>query len=341
MKIKQKTVLLFCGILALVTLVLIFITLAKGNDFLISPLGSKIAQNPPQKPLDKYTIENLGNYQGVASKIKIERVISENELISTFLVSFISDNKKVTAVINSPKSQGSHGVIVMFRGYVDPENYTSGTGTQRAAEVFAQNGFITFAPDFLGYGGSDREAENIFESRFQTYTTALDAMSTAVNIDNADSEKVAIWGHSNGGQVALTVLEATGKPYPTAIWAPVTKPFPYSVLYYTDEAGDRGKFLRRELAKFELDYDADLYSITDYTNRIKAKIQLHQGSADEAVPKKWSDDFSKILEDNGVDITYYIYPGADHNLVPASFQRGEPAWNTVVARDIEFYRQDL
>ena len=35
------------------------------------------------------------------------------------------------------------------------------------------------------------------------------------------------------------------------LWAPVSKPFPYNILYYTDEAEDRGKWLRGEIAKFE------------------------------------------------------------------------------------------
>ena len=46
-------------------------------------------------------------------------------------------------------------------------------GTKKIGEYFANNGYITLAPDFLGYGGSDSESENIFESRFQTYTTVV------------------------------------------------------------------------------------------------------------------------------------------------------------------------
>src|SRR5690606_5347887 len=97
-------------------------------------------------------------------------------------------------------------------------------------------------------------------------------------INNWNNDDVFIWAHSNGGQIALTTLEATGKMIPTSLWAPVTKPFPYSVLYYTDESADRGKFIRTELAKFEAIYNADQFAITDYVDRIKAPIQLHQGT---------------------------------------------------------------
>lgn len=301
------------------------------GDFVISPLGTQSSTLTKiiEKPFDKYTVLNLGKYSSKQSEIVTEKVLADDTKYTSYLVSFKSGGKKVTGMLNVPKGNGPFPVVVMFRGYVDPKIYKTGVGTQRSGEVFAQNGFITFSPDFFGYGGSDKQSENIMEERFQTYTVTLDALASVVNIENADFAKLGIWGHSNGGQIALTVLEATQKEYPTVLWAPVTKPFPYSVLYYTDEASDRGKLLRRELAKFEQDYNADLYAITDYVERIKAPIQFHQGSADDAVPKRWSDEFNKKLEDAGVDITYYTYPGSDHNLMPA--------WDTVVARNIEFY----
>ncbi len=305
---------------------------AQQNDF-ISPLGSTLTSQILEKPLEKYAVLNLENYKPTPSTITKEKVLQEKENFTSYLISFTSQGKKVTGIMNMPRGNGPYSIIVMFRGYVEPEVYYTGLGTQKGGEVFADNGFITFAPDFLGYGGSDKEFLNIFESRFETYTVALDALASVVNVENGDSSKVAIWAHSNGGQIALTILEATQKPYPTTLWAPVTKPFPYSILYYTDEADDRGKFLRKELAQFEKDYNADLYSITDYFDRIKAPLQLHQGGSDESVPQKWSDEFNKLLEDNEIDVTYYLYPGADHNL--------NPSWNTVVQRDLEFFRNHL
>ena len=189
------------------------------------------------------------------------------------------------------------------------------------------------APDFLGYGQSDMPSGDAFEERFQTYTAALDLLASIPSFSAADSSRVGIWGHSNGGQIALTVLEITQKPYPTTLWAPVTKPFPYSILYYTDEAEDRGKALRALLADFERDYDVELYSLVNFVSRITAPIQLHQGDSDEAVPVKWNESFVRVLQDKKLTIEYFVYPGADHNL--------SPLWNTVVSRDITFFRRHL
>lgn len=332
---KLLPVVLVLAALGIALLIFLF-RFITGHDLLISPLGSSASVSFSkilEKPLDKYTVLNLEKYQASASEIVKEKVLLDDPQYTSYLVSFKSDGKKVSGMLNVPAGVGPFPVIVMLRGYVDPKIYQTGVGTQRAGEVFAKNRLITFAPDFFGYGESEAQSEDVLKERFETYTVVLDTLATATNIEKADPGKLGIWAHSNGGQIALTVLEATGKEYPTVLWAPVSKPFPYSVLYYTDEADDRGKFLRREIAKFESEYDANLYSITDYFDRIKAPIQLHQGSADDAVPIKWTDDLNKNLEKSGVAVTYYTYPGADHNLMPS--------WNTVVERNLQFYKENL
>jgi dienelactone hydrolase len=300
---------------------------------------SPIAQIKP-RPLDKYTIDNLSKVKIEASGIEIGEILMEDKDFTSYLFSFSLDptltnkeKKKVTGLINVPAGEGPFPLIVMFRGYVDQEIYQTGTGTQRAGEYFARSGYLTIAPDFLGYAGSDSEAGNIFESRFQTYTTALTLLSSLQSLKEWNGKDIFIWGHSNGGQIALTMLEVTGVEYPTVLWAPVSKPFPYSILYYTDESADRGKLIRRELAGFEQTYDPDLYAIDLNYERLKAPIQLHQGTADGAVPREWSDELNKRLDGLEVDIEYFVYPGADHNL--------NSSWNTVVERNIGFFNKYL
>ena len=300
---------------------------------------SPISQIKP-RPLDKYTIENLTKTDVPEAQIEIGEPLVKEEKFTSSLFSMSFDpslsgkeKKKVTGLINVPTGQGPFPLVVMFRGYVDQKIYQTGDGTRRAAEYFAQNGLMTVAPDFLGYGGSDAEAGSIFESRFQTYTTALVLLNSLNSIPGWDGTNVVIWGHSNGGQIAMTVLEITGRAIPTTLWAPVSKPFPYSILYYTDESEDRGKLIRRELAAFEETYDPDLYAIDLYYERVKAPLTVHQGTFDDAVPKQWSDELTKKLDEAEIDFNYFVYPGADHNL--------NPLWGTVIARDLAFFNKQL
>lgn len=293
-----------------------------------------------EKSLDKYTIENLSKREPVAAEIKIEETLKKDPKYTSYLFSFKTGSplsgeasKKITGQLNIPNGVGLFPSVLMIRGYVDKEIYQTGIGTKKSAEVFAKNGFITIAPDFLGYAGSGPETNNVFEARFQTYTTVLDLFASLQSIEKWDGKNIFIWGHSNGGQIALTILEITGNDYPTTLWAPVSKPFPFSILAYTDEASDSGKYLRGQLAKFEQDYDTDLYSIHKYLNKINTPIQINQGTADISVPYWWSKEFVKNLKDLKKEVLLNLYPGADHNLLPF--------WNQAVASDLLFFKKHL
>ena len=340
-----------------------FLKYKSGVSF-TNPTFRKVQQEEP-KPLAKYTIEALSKTLFKDSQITLGETLNDESDYSSQIFYFDVDPsilrqgfdgelsrtaqdsgqaKKVSGLINLPKGEGIYPVIVMFRGYIDREKYQAGTGTQRAAAVFAKNGFVTLAPDFLGYGSSDMPSENPMEERFQTYTTALTLIESVKNLNSAllaaginiraDPLRIAIWGHSNGGQIALTILETGGEGFPTVLWAPVSKPFPYSVLYYTDDFDDHGKMLRRVVSDFEKDYDVEDHSLTNFFEKINAPIQLHQGGADEAVPIKWSDQLYEQLNKLGKDIKYFTYAGDDHDFTKGS-------WSTVVSRNIDFYKKQF
>lgn len=317
------------------------------QPLLISPILKSI---PKPKPLLAYTFDNLRQTTFPETEISVGRTLNTttSSLSQMFYFSVpekpnSTTLKKVSGVINLPTKPGTYPVIVMFRGFAPKETYQSGIGTQPSAKVLASQGFITIAPDFLGYGQSDEPSENGFEGRLQTYSTALSLLSSLPTLNTgleasysgkikADPDKIGIWGHSNGGHIALSTLAISGVTYPTVLWAPVSKSFPYSILYYTDEFDDQGKALRKDLARFEEDYDTETFSPAKYYSWIKAPLQIHQGTADQEVPVWWSDELVDTLEKNEVDVTYFTYPGADHNLQPNG-------WTPAVSREIDFFNK--
>lgn len=334
----------FFVFLLVVTAVFYFL---KNSQTILSPIGTG---TPPAKPLLAYAFENLKKTKFPASKIIMGPIVdtspdSQSQMFYFFVPQSpgSSVTKKVSGLINIPQKPGNYPVIVMFRGYAPRETYKSGIGTQPSALVLAKNGFITLAPDFLGFGESASPSADPFEERFQTYTTGLTLLSSLSALNEgldasysgkmtANLNKIGLWGHSNGGHIALSVLAISGVSYPTVLWAPVSKSFPYSILYYTDEYDDQGKALRKVLSNFENNYDTEMFSPPRYYPDIKSPIQIHQGMKDEEVPVWWSDELAETLKKNNVDVTYLTYPDADHNLLPGG-------WTSAVQNEMSFYHK--
>lgn len=298
---------------------------------MLSPLG--LGKRTRNAEIEKYSFENLRKNTFKPSKIVLQKVLREESQFTSHLFTYLFESKQVSGMINIPEEKGKLPVVIMIRGYIDKEIYETGIGTVRAAEVFAKNGFITLAPDFLGFGESDDESENSLENRFSRPAQILQLITSVKSLPQADTNNIFIWAHSNGGQVALSILEITRKEIPTTLWAPVSKSFPYSVLYYSDEFSDKGRYLRRIIYEFEKYFNVDEYSIDTYLQNIQAPLIIHQGGADDAVPSQWSDELVERLEGLGKDVIYYFYPGADHNMLGS--------WNTVVQRDVAFFQKHL
>ena len=326
------------------------------------PIGEQPGLLGPAKPLPtplvQYTIPELQKRVYTPSSITVEKELEAFPKYTAYLFSYRTLGRKMTGQLNIPKPEivptpaSKRPVIVMLRGYVDAEIYKTGVGTRPAAEVFAENGYVTVAPDFFGFGESDKPSLD-WEERFEKPAAMIELIQSlrqhpAVEWEGEKTalapEHVGIWAHSNGGQIALTVLEAMKEPIPTTLWAPVTAPFPFSILFFSDEPADEGKSMRQSLALFEKAYDAQKFSLTQYISELQGPLQLHQGTADDAVPVEWSNAFrDKIVNENKVrkasdsakpiELTYFTYPGSDHNL--------RPAWDSVIQRDLAFFAKYL
>ena len=282
-------------------------------------------------PLQKYAIENLAARQEWGGVIELGEITATESGYIARKFYFDSDGKRVSGLMHIPDECVKCPTVVQFRGYYDRETYFSGAGTYRTASEFARAGMVSIAPDFLGFGESASPSADVFEARFQTYTAAVNLLYSIKSLNFVDNEKIGIWGHSNGGHIALTALEITGRQYPTVLWAPVTAVFPYSILYYTDDYDDEGWALRQDLARFEEDYDVNKFTLVNYLEKVQAPMLLLQGTVDLDIPLKWSRGIVDQLEKLEKDVEYREYSGADHNMVPR--------WNEAVGESIEFFRK--
>lgn len=329
---KKRIGLSILGILFLSVLGILLFYLFSSSP-LLSPLSSDEFSRYIRS-LDQYSFSRLSEDTPVFTEITIEKTIKAYPTFTSYLFSFTSHGKKVTGLLNLPKGKGPFPVIVMVRGYVDKEIYYTGLGTKRGGEFFAENGYITIAPDFLGYGGSDGESNDIFEARFEKPRTIIDLLSAVKAYPKADGSRIGIWGHSNGGQITLSVLEITKTSYPTVLWAPVTQAFPDSIMQYIDELPDKGEYIKKTYGQFSEHYMPEDYSIASHYNQINAPIEIHQGLSDEEVDSKQTEKTVKLLKDLSKQVTYFTYPGENHNFTKGSF-------DTLSSRNLLFFQKYL
>jgi len=330
---------------------------------LISPLG-KDDKIQKELPLQVYSIKNLQKQSfPVEQAVVVNELIDDNNQVEKFIFFYRSQGKNISGALNiATQNLNEQGVvelpaIIMLRGWVPAENYYTGLGTKNAAQAFAQAGFITLAPDFLGYGQSESDLSNNWEARFIKPINVIDLLNTLKTYPEilipeelaSKTKKIivqpqlAIWAHSNGGQIAISTLEILQTNIPSTLWAPVTAPFPYSVLFYSNDYEDEGKATRQFLSIFERDYDVFDFSITHHLDSLYGPIQIHHGLKDFVAPITWSDDFVKKIEEENqnrlakdqeiIEYNYYRYEEADHNL--------QPNWQTAINRDIIFFRETL
>jgi pimeloyl-ACP methyl ester carboxylesterase len=340
------------------------------NPELITPLSDKFEAK--ELPLAKYYLRNLAKQTFTATgPIIIVEKLSQQPSYTSYLFTYTTQGKTISGQLNVPSTPApatGYPAIVMLRGYVPLEIYQTGVGTRNAAAVLAEEGFVTVAPDFLGYGKSDPELKDTWEARFVKPVQVAELLATlrgfpqpslpdATNL-KLNPAQLGLWAHSNGGQIALATLEITGEPLPTTLWAPVTAPFPYSITFFSDELADEGKEQRAWVAMFEEDYDAFEFSLTKHLDLLpNAPLLIHHGVTDDAALIAWSDEFIQKIElENDrratfsagmkptdtatlsarlqhIEAALYRYPNTDHNL--------QPNWNTVVERDVAFFKKEL
>ncbi len=249
----------------------------------------------------------------------------------TQAISFISNGKKISGMMNLPvgyKNKKSPAII-MIRGFAESYDYYVGSGSWRAADELARNGYVTVSLDFLGFGLSDKESGDILEARFEKPIGVIELIESVKNLDMVDPTKIGIWAHSNGGQIAISVLEISGENYPTVLWAPMTNPFPQSVLETADDDSEGSRIVRQKIADFEKEYDSRLYSIDNFYSWIASPILVHQGTADVWCKVEWQKKLRDRLRSLGKDINLDIRVGSDHNF--------KQSWDKVMKKDIEFF----
>jgi len=258
----------------------------------------------------------------------------------------------------------------MNHGYYPRSQYSSGDGSQRAAEFLTRRGYLTISSDYRTWGGSDVAA-----SFFHTglVTDVMNLIASLTSLPQADTSRIGMWGHSMGGGITTKILVTQGgRVDPSDSEERIETTIKAAVLYAPNSADDADLIARWGYGcigdisageSLETCNSADVIPeslpaevIAAYVesaqspermreiapiyhlDSVSVPIQIHIGSADGdyigSTPPEWSYKLNQALLDAGRDVELFIYNGQRHSFT------GD-AWLTFMERAVEFFDNHL
>jgi len=295
---------------------------------------------------DPLFIESLRRYRSEPPPtIEIQFTLAHNTRFTRYAIAYLSDGLRITGVMNVPSNddkQSAAGrsrsstdavspspVVLLNHGHFDPSRYHPGTGTQPEADYLATHGYVTIASDYRGYADSEGEIAGHFDPGWtHDILNLFDALPSLAFVD---PERVGVWGHSTGGEIALQLIVAR-----TGVDAAVL--FGSMGADAADNLGlvqaEGDEWDDRAVRRFGLPAEApDVWrkiSPVAYLDEVTTPISIHHGDLDEEVPPALSAKLWLAMQGAGVPGEYFVYPHQGH------FFAGQ-AWELAMERTLSFF----
>jgi uncharacterized protein len=299
-----------------------------------------------------FTIDGLRRHDFQSGSVHTRSLLDENDKFASYLIDYPSDGLTITGVMQIPVGEGPFPVIILNHGFFSRSVYSSGDGTDRAAAFLAAHGYITLASDYRSWGDSD-VGNSFFYSGL--VIDVINLMNAIPSIEQADPERVGMWGHSMGGGVTIKAVGIDARIKAAVLYSTVSAD-------QVDVIDRWGPGCFGDIAQGELILGCNSSDIIpddlppqmqqayrfaasdanmlqeispfyhlDYVN---APIQIHYGTEDgntlNGTPPQWSVKLTQGLRDAGKQAELYQYEGEGHSFI------GQP-WFDFMTRTLRFF----
>ena len=184
--------------------------------------SSTAAPTPtPTPPLPAYYIESLRARQPVAGKIEVLDLMFRGQGFAKHHVTWVSGGQTMTGTISLPDGPGPFPVVLVNHGHIPPERYWIGQDSGIFGDPMAAHGFISIAPNYVGYNGSGAGDEALLTNQ-RIAVTEMDLISSLASLPQAVATKVAVVGHSQGGGVSEILMVIDPRLRAVVLHAPVS-----------------------------------------------------------------------------------------------------------------------
>ncbi len=297
---------------------------------------------PAPNPL---SVEFMRKRSYPGSDIVIEQTLAPGANYNQYIVSYKSDGLKIYALMTvplGPKPATGWPVVIFNHGYIPPAQYRTTERYVAYVAAFARSGYIVFKSDYRGHGDSEGRASGGYGTPDYTIDV-LNAVGSIKRYQDADPNRIGMWGHSMGGSATLRAMVVSKDIKAGVIWAGVVASYPDLISRWRRPAtgsaptpAATAAFSRRWRDDLIAQYGAPdqnpnfwaSISPNSYLRDLSGPIQLHHGTADTEVPLEFSETLYKQIQDVKGLAELYIYQGDEHNIT-ASF-------NIAMPRSIQF-----
>ena len=316
---------------------------------LSAPISSPtIAVTPtllPTPTLPPMSILAMRDNTYPGSDIVIETELEPGVNYRRFYAYYLSEGLKIYALLTVPNGTmpaGGWPAIVFNHGYIPPKEYRTTERYIVYVDRLARARYIVFRIDYRGNDRSEGTATGAYGDPGYT-VDVLNAVASLQRFQQADPQKIGMWGHSMGGLLTLRAMVISDAIHAGVIWSGVVGSHT-DLLYNWHRIGPtptpRSQSRGWRAGWIELygtpEDNPDFWnsiSANTYLIDLSGPLQLHHGTADKEVPLEFSEKLAANVQAAGEIVDLFTYPENDHNL--------SQSFELAMDRTINFYDRFL
>jgi dipeptidyl-peptidase 4 len=172
----------------------------------------------------------------------------------------------------------------------------------------AEHGFVVFTLDNRGSANRGKGFEQVTFRKLGTeeMNDQLDGVKYLKSLSYVDTNRIGVHGWSFGGFMTVSMMTRHPGTFKVAVAGGPVIDWDYYEVMYTERYMDTPQDNKEG-------YDNS--NLLNYVDKLKGKMLLIHGTADDVVVWQNSLLYLKAAVDKGVQVDYFVYPGHQHNVL--------------------------